>query len=305
MSTPGRLRHRVGACIVERGLWSEGDRVAVAVSGGVDSVSLLDLLCATQSWHAGQLSVITVDHAVRPDSSADADFVEQLAAERDLPCSRFELALSERPSEAEMREARYAVMDALDVERVALGHHRGDLAETVLINLIRGTGSSGLSGMAHRRGRYVRPLLDLSREDVMAWAQHRNLQFREDPTNRDSRFLRNRIRNEVLPLLERIRAGSEASIARSARVVASDDALLMQLADDAAASLRTGSIGTDWISTTPEPLVRRKLLALDTSLTAAQIDAALRAAHRGHGDVHLPGGRVIRVRSGALRIVQA
>lgn len=305
MSAPGRLRHRVGAAIAQHALWGPGDRVAVAVSGGLDSVSLLDLLHQLAGWHGGVLSVITVDHGCRPSSSADADFVEALAESLGLPCARASLSLGEGASEDTLRRGRYAVLDALDVDRVALAHHRGDQAETVLLHLLRGTGATGRAGMRWRRGRYVRPLLELSRSQLAAWADHRGLSFRHDPSNDDPRYLRNRIRHEVLPLLESLRPGAEAAIARSARLAAADDALL----DELAARIAHDVGGRGWplaaLRDTPEPLIRRALRAAVPSLSAGQIDAVLTLVERGSGRITLSGGqRQLVVRGGRLRLVE-
>ena len=228
----GRLRDRVAEAIRDLDLWKPGDRVAVAVSGGVDSVVLLDLLCATAGRHRGVLSVVTVDHGTRPGSASDADFVAELARGRGLACHRVDLDLGAGASEARCRDARYAAFASLDVEVVALAHHRDDQAETVLIRLLRGAGSRGLAGMPHRRDRYVRPLLDLPGADLRAHAVQHGLAWREDPTNTQLHFLRNRVRHQLLPLLEELRPGAAAVLARSAGLAAEDDALLDRLATE-------------------------------------------------------------------------
>lgn len=206
----------------EYALIRPGDRVAVAVSGGLDSVVLLDLLMVLGDLHGGVLSIATVDHGTRTGSAADADFVAELAAARGLVLHRFDLSLGEGASEADCREARYACFETLDVTSVALGHHRDDQAETLLINLLRGTGARGLRGMGVRRGRLIRPLIETPRAELVRWADHRGLAWREDPTNQDQRFLRNAIRHRVMPLLEEIRPGARKALGRSARQVAED-----------------------------------------------------------------------------------
>jgi tRNA(Ile)-lysidine synthase len=157
-----RLRHRVGAAIARESLWAPGAVVAVAVSGGVDSVALLDLLIETEGWHGGDLLVATVDHGLRPDSAEDARFVVDLAASRGLGVVRFTVTPS-GSSEAEARAERYGALGLLPVDAIALAHHRDDLAETVLLQLLRGTGTTGLAGMRAKRGRFVLPLLEALR----------------------------------------------------------------------------------------------------------------------------------------------
>jgi tRNA(Ile)-lysidine synthase len=293
-AAPLRLRHRVLEAIRRRDLWQAGDRVAVAVSGGLDSVALLDLLVETRRRHGAALSVVTIDHGLRPESADDAAFVEALAADRGLPCVRADLALG-RASEAEARSARYAVFDALEVDRVALAHHRDDLAETVLLHLLRGTGTVGLAGMRWRRGRHVRPLLGTTRDELAGWAAARSLGWRDDSTNRDLGFLRNRLRHEVLPLLESVRPGASRALARSASVAAADAEHLDALVDADPHTNSTDSWPTVWVATAPEALVRRALLRRAPELGSRSLDAVIAAANRGYGRVPLPGGRRFEV----------
>lgn len=299
---PLRLRHRVLEAIRRHALWQPGDRVAVAVSGGLDSVVLLDLLLATRRTHRAVLSVVTVDHGLRPDSADDATFVEALAAGRGLLCVRADLHLG-RASEASARVARYAVLDRLEVEHVALAHHRDDLAETVLLQLLRGTGTVGLAGIRWRRGRYVRPLLGAGRDELAAWAAARSLTWREDATNLDPSFLRNRVRAEVLPLLEAIRPGASRSLARSALVAAADAEALDDLADADPHTISSDSWPTDWVVSAPEAVVRRALLRAAPELASRSLDAVIAAAGRGRGRVTLPGGRAFHVDEQRVRLV--
>jgi tRNA(Ile)-lysidine synthetase-like protein len=281
-----RLRHRVGEAIRDDALWAPGMRVAVAVSGGLDSVALLDLLVETGRWHRGALSVAHVDHGARPDSGEDAAFVERLAAERGLPCVVRRLQLGPA-SEALLRDGRYAAFADLDVDRVALAHHREDLAETVILQLLRGAGTAGLAGMRPVRDRYVRPLLGVGRDELRAWAQHRGLAWREDPTNADLRYTRNRIRAEVLPLLERVRPGAVRAIARSAAIVAKDDEWIASLVVP----------GPPWdvafVCSAPEPIVRRSILAGVPDASAGAIDEVMDAARRGRGRVYVGRGVLV------------
>jgi len=287
----GRLRHRVGEAIAAHGLWQPGDRVAVAVSGGLDSVVLLDLLRATRDWHQGVLSVVTVDHGVRNDSADDAAFVAALARGLGLACVQTRLE-GVAPTEEALREARYGFLDALEVDVVALGHHRDDQAETVLLQLLRGAGSRGLAAMRWKRDRYVRPLLEIPRAELEAWARHRALDWREDPTNASLQFARNRIRAEVLPLLEAIRPGAAAALARSAGHLAAEDAYLTSLGEP------QPPWSLSWLEAEPEALVRRALSARLGS--AGRVEAALKIAARGAGVVDLGPLGTLEVEGGAL-----
>ena len=232
--------------------------------------------------------MVTVDHGVRPGSEADAQFVVELAQKMGLPVQAFAPAVRGR-SEAALREQRYAVLDALPVDRVALAHHEQDLAETVLIRLLRGTGSVGLAAMRPRRGKYVRPMLGVSREAIVAYARAMGLTWVEDPTNEERIALRNRIRHELTPLLEQIRPGAIRALARSARAAARDDDLLTALLD-----AEPGAAGPPWsttfVGTSPEPLVRRALQRTVPGLGLETVDAIRRAALKGSGRIEAPSG---------------
>lgn len=183
-----------------------GETVLVAVSGGADSVALLHVLMALAGELSLRLHVLHVDHGLRPDSDRDAEFVRRLAERLDVPADVVRVAVPAGGSvEAAARAARYAALQAgarrVDAERIAVGHTADDQAETVLMRMLAGAGVRGLAGIPPVRGRIVRPLLDVRRRDVVAMLQAAGLPWLEDPSNRDPKFLRNRIRHELLPLL--------------------------------------------------------------------------------------------------------
>ena len=299
MSHPGRLRHRVGEAVVQGELWMPGQRVAVAVSGGLDSVVLLDVLVATQRWHGAQLSVVHIDHGVRAGSALDAAFVKERAESYGLPVHhhRCEGLASD---EASLRHARHAVFDAVDVDRVALGHHRDDQAETLLLQLLRGAGSRGARGMLARRGKLVRPLLKEPRSALLDWAQTHALSWREDPSNTDPTYLRNRVRHELMPLLESLRSGASEVLARSAGHLAEDEAALQDQVQALADTLSVVEL-----SALPPALSRRWLQSRWPQASSTHLDALLGLA-RGQGSrVELPGGLMIEVMEGRLRGTEA
>lgn len=294
MTAPTRLRDRVLQAIREQALWTPGQTVAVAVSGGLDSMALLHLLHRLQGAHGGRLSVVTVDHGTRPDSADHARFVAQQSHDLGLACQVATVALGPGASEDRCRQARYAAFDALDVDRVALAHHRDDQAETVLLRWVRGAGTRGLSGMAPRRGRYVRPLLRLARAELEAYAAAVGLEWREDETNAEPRYLRNRVRRELLPLLEDLRPGATATLARTARLAAEDDALLVSLATTACPQQGQTWRTADLVRAAP-PLARRALLLALPGANSSHIDAILAACRSGAGAVALSDRLQVRI----------
>ncbi|MEM9173803.1 MAG: tRNA lysidine(34) synthetase TilS [Myxococcota bacterium] len=193
-----------------------GTRLLVAVSGGRDSVVLLDALIGEAAARDLELVVAHVDHGLRGAASAgDASFVADLAAASALPFVsrrvapqgvREGRASRDRPSLEEAardlrRAALTALADAAGARFVVTAHHLGDQAETVLLRLLRGTGPDGLAAMApiDESGRWFRPLLGTTPESIEVWARQRGLTWREDATNGDRRFARNRLRHDWLP----------------------------------------------------------------------------------------------------------
>ncbi|HEY8393911.1 MAG TPA: tRNA lysidine(34) synthetase TilS [Thermaerobacter sp.] len=204
------LLDEVRAFITRHRLLAPGQRVLVAVSGGRDSVVLLDVLVRLRTeLGLAALGVAHVDHGLRPDSAADAEWVRDLAAGYGLPffLRRVQVRPGRESPEAAARTARYRALwemaRAFGADRIALAHHADDQAETVLLRLLAGAGPSGLAGMRPRRGRFVRPLLGVERAALAAYAAEQGLRWRDDPTNRDLSIPRNRVRHELLPLLER------------------------------------------------------------------------------------------------------
>jgi tRNA(Ile)-lysidine synthase len=205
------MLQRVAEFITRYSMFRPGGLVGVAVSGGADSVCLLHALAELRPRWNLRLHVLHLNHNLRGEESrADAAFVERLAAELGLPATVREAqpALWEGNLEQAAREARLAffreAMAAGTVDSVALGHTRSDQAETVLFRLLRGAGSAGLAGIRPVTAEgIVRPLLAVERADVEAFLRSRALSWREDSTNAGREFARNRIRHDLLPLLER------------------------------------------------------------------------------------------------------
>ncbi len=182
-----------------------GATCLVAVSGGPDSVALLDLLHRGVAVHGRTLVVGHVDHGIDPASVAVAAHVAALAAERGCPFVVEVLALGTDASETRARTARRAALvrmaDAVGAAAIATGHHADDQAETVLLRVLRGSGPAGLAAMRLRQGRWIRPLLDIRRVELEGYLASRGLTTWNDPANRDVRHLRSWLRHEVMPTL--------------------------------------------------------------------------------------------------------
>ncbi len=178
----------------------------VAVSGGVDSVVLLELLTKTNS----KLVVAHFDHGIRHNSHEDAEFVMNLAEKYGLPFELERVELGKDTSEAEARKARYGFLNGLrekyKATAVVTAHHQDDLIETSMINLLRGTGRHGLTSLKSKPG-LLRPFISIPKKMLIDFANENRLEWREDESNKDTKYLRNKIRLEVLPKMsDEIRA---------------------------------------------------------------------------------------------------
>jgi tRNA(Ile)-lysidine synthase len=251
-----------------------GVRVLVAVSGGPDSVALLDLLAAT-AGHGWQLVVAHVDHGIQPESARIAAMVESLAASYGVGFRCRRLQLGPETSETEAREARYAVLESIRVQEkadwIVTAHHADDQAETVLLRVLGGTGPAGLAAMAAVQGVIVRPLLPFRREELARYLLDRNLSAWEDPANSDPRHLRAWLRRSLLPLIRERLPDVDAQLLRVSR-----QAAIERIAWDRVLETIPG---LDW---RPEPgggsVAAAPLAAYDSTLGNALLRAAARRA---------------------------
>ncbi|HEX3606853.1 MAG TPA: tRNA lysidine(34) synthetase TilS, partial [Candidatus Dormibacteraeota bacterium] len=186
-----------------------GESVVVAVSGGPDSMALLDALARLAPPRGLRLLVAHVDHGLRDGSAAEADVVAAVASGVGLETVALRVTVESGGSlQDAARRARHAALDRLARDRgataIALGHTADDQAETVLMRALSGATPRALAGMAPRNGRRVRPLLRLWRRDTTSYCAALGLEPLDDPSNHDPRFLRTRVREEVLPALEEV-----------------------------------------------------------------------------------------------------
>jgi len=236
-----RVLERVTATAREHEMFLPGQTVLVCVSGGPDSVCLLESLVRLRRLFKIRLEVFHLDHRLRPDSAKDAAYVKRLAERNRLPCHVRVAAM--RPAKGESVEAWAraqrlwhvrAVQLEAGAERIARGHTVDDQAETIVMALMRGGGLRSLAGIEPVLGPQVEPLIDVTRSEVEAFCRALRLRPREDPTNGDARYLRNAIRLKILPEMERwSRRDVRAPLARTAALLRADERVLSQLAGDA------------------------------------------------------------------------
>jgi len=247
----------------------------VAVSGGPDSVALLDLMIAAAESLELSLLVAHADHQIQPGSSGVAQAVEALAARLGLPFELGTLGLGPAATETSARRARYRWLR--DVQRrhgaryLVTGHHRGDQIETVLLRVLRGSGTAGLAGIpARSRGGLVRPLLPFTRAELSDHVRSRGLETHDDPANRDPRHLRSWIRTALLPLLtDRMGESVQGGLLRAQRHAAGQRRA-WDRALDALPELSLRVVGSGF------EVAREAVATYDPALSAALLAAAAR-----------------------------
>ncbi|MFA6132951.1 MAG: tRNA lysidine(34) synthetase TilS [Phycisphaerae bacterium] len=325
----------VGRFIDQRKLLAPSEHVLAAVSGGADSVAMLAVLLelAQQRGRDYRLSVAHLDHALREDSAADADFVESLAGSLSLACIRErvdvrEAALGGESIEEAARRIRYDFLtraaEQAGATKVAMGHHADDQVETVLYRILRGTHLRGLAGMPARRMlsqdvTLVRPMLCASRGEIVDYLRFRGLAWRDDPSNLDPAYRRNFIRHKLLPLLrEEVNPRCDQALLRLASAAGDAEILLAGQAEALLARARRpagqGAIALDAPALAEaDELVRQVALRRAMEQAGLPLQAVgaeqiqrlsdLVAGPGASGPVNLPGGWIAR-REKALLIVE-
>jgi len=208
-SHPPTLATLVRAALRERDLVPRGATLLIAVSGGPDSMALLHVLSGLRRSLAFGLFAHGVDHGLRSESAHELDVAEIFAHSLDVPFERTRLRIApggnlQARARAERWEALRSAAVRAGASRIATGHHADDRAETILMRMLRGTGYRGLAALPPRDGDRVRPAIRARRSDIESHVTRHQIPHCVDPSNRDPRFLRVRVRHEILPALERL-----------------------------------------------------------------------------------------------------
>jgi tRNA(Ile)-lysidine synthase len=330
---------KIALATAERhGMFPADGPVVAMVSGGGDSIALLHLLASgVLGPTTADLAVLHVDHGLRgAESDADADFVRTRCAALGVPCTiaRYDVATYAAESDLNLEDAgrrvryRFAEeeLDALCDARGALGdrgrivtaHTRDDRVETFLMRLASGAGAGGLSAIPYVRGRIVRPLLDVSRDDLRAWLLERGIGWREDATNADLDRTRARVRAELLPRFRDLNRSFDGTLARTLDILAEEDSLLSAMAEQFARDFTETRSGHEVVfnralmSTLSRAMLRRTvreaILAAfpDASrLEAEHVDAIVAGLGEERFARDLPNGLRAETRYDTLVVVKA
>ena len=293
----------------ESGLVRAGEPLLVMVSGGGDSVCLLDVAVRL----GAVVSALHVNYGLREDATLDEALVERLCGELGVPLAVERVQLgTEGNLQERARDSRYALAERLATGDYAAAHTASDQAETVLYRLAVSPGSRALHGMEPRRGRLVRPLLRVTREEVRDYLRARGLDWREDPSNADRRFARARVRHDVLDALHELSPSAERTIAETARQLR-DEAEVLDAAVTAAMKELGGGPAIALGALLEQPaavrrLVLRKLAERASSdsraLSQREADEILTLDERGTKSLDLGGGLRVVAEYGTLRFTR-
>lgn len=220
--------------IRKNNLIQKGERVAVACSGGRDSMSLLHFLIANKEKLGIEVLAVNVDHGIRENSKSDSAFVANYCKAQNIELFMFAVDAKKFSTDNKLtleqgaRECRYKAFKTLfkngKVDKIALAHHKNDQAETILLNILRGAGLTGAGGMEYIRDDiFIRPLLDTNRNEVMAYIAKNEIPYVDDETNDDSSFSRNYIRNNVLPIIRNKWQNADTTICNFGKICRQDN----------------------------------------------------------------------------------
>lgn len=239
-----------------------GQRLTLGLSGGLDSVALLDILVQLSAPLQFQLDAIHVNHHLNPNASGWADFCARLCQDYAIPLKIADVTIEPdgHSLEASARNARHAVLARSDADFIVLAHHLDDQAETLLLQLMRGSGVAGTSAMGEYRHRLLRPLLELPRSTLERYANQRRLTWVEDESNLDTRFDRNFLRHRLLPVMKERYPAYRETLYRASRNFAESALLLEELAQlDAMSAIRDGKLSTSALESLSFPRAKNLL----------------------------------------------
>ena len=237
------LLDTVRKTISEYSMLEKGDKILCAVSGGADSICLLNVILSLKDEYDLSVYVANVNHLIRgEEANRDSDFVKKICKDKNIAYYYREYDVPALSKERKMGEEecgrmlRYEFFDEISQElggvKIATAHNLNDNAETILFRLVRGSSAKGLSGIKYTRGNIIRPLLDVSREEIEEYLENNNLTWCEDSTNALSVYSRNKIRNRVMPCLDEISQGAQKRIVSVAKLLSKDDEFLSRNAEE-------------------------------------------------------------------------
>jgi len=241
----GPLPAKIKKYILQRHLISPGETVLAAVSGGVDSMALLHLLFVLSEEIGFSLAAAHFDHQLRPTSKAEGDFVQRYCQRWNIPCYRGNadvkgLSVGKNLEDTARRlryDFLYSQAAAIGATKIATAHHAGDQAETLLLHLLRGSGPEGLAAMSPCENMLIRPLLEVYKEDLREYGCSMGIGYCEDESNMQTKYLRNKIRLKLMPVLEEYNPNLVERLCDTAEICREENDFLNKCAGEAFAAI--------------------------------------------------------------------
>lgn len=315
-----KLRDKIKKVIIDEELITKGERVVLGLSGGPDSICLLEILFSLKEEIGFTLEALHVNHMIRGvEADEDELFLKEYCQEKGVPLTSVKLdvsALSKEndKTEEEMgRDLRILELKKLGADKIALAHNKNDQAETILMRIIRGTGVSGLCGMEIKReDGVIRPLLRTPRAEIEEFVAENNLPARQDKTNFEAEYTRNKIRLELLPKLLEFNPNIVDALDRLSASASDDEELLSAIADEFLQSNRDKVLKIKDLSQLSDAVFARVItrylasFGLTEDISAVHIKA-LRAAVKknvGNKTIEFPHGFNILLKNGNIEVLK-
>ncbi|MBE6819038.1 MAG: tRNA lysidine(34) synthetase TilS [Ruminococcaceae bacterium] len=306
------MEQKIRATIQQYAMLQCGDSVAVAVSGGKDSVALLHFLCSLREEFALNLTAVHIHHGIRAQSAdRDEAFVRNLSEQFGVAYRCFHFDVPQQAKQRGLSEEtcgrllRYEALESLGTDKIATAHTLSDSVETLLFHLARGSGVKGLCGIPAVRGNIIRPLIDCTSEEVLAYLEQHTLPHMQDESNECEDYARNAIRRQIIPRLAEINGAFETNAAKTMAILREQNVYLEQQALE---FLKEHGNDAAAISALPQALkseVLRKLCREQCGAVPEYRHIQAIESVLGGGQVQINGGATVRVRKGKVEFPAA
>jgi len=292
-------------------LFNKNDYIVAAVSGGADSVCLLHLLYRLRDMWNFNLSCAHINHGIRKEAEADASFVASLCQKWDIPFLLHKedvmkkAKLEKKSLELVGREVRYTFLKSLGADVIVTAHNKNDVAESVLLHFIRGCGPEGLSGIIPKREDGIcRPLLRFTRAEIEAYLCENNLSWCNDESNADTRYTRNKIRHEIIPLLLEVNPSFFDAVFKTADIIREENSYMQRMTDSLESVKSEGDViffSVEKLLSVPIALRRRAVRSVAESF--ADTNRILDLLLKANGTVQsLTNGKIAERENGKIAV---